>query len=123
MVNDAVPAGAAPRTACVDEPVDRGADYSTMGLVRASESSRGAAGLDELLPDPRASAHLRTPAHLEDAYYAWATRVDDVGLQQMLQLWESAETAPDPDVVVQRRHRRRPPCRRAPVGHRPGLVA
>jgi phosphonoacetate hydrolase len=64
MVNDAVPAGGAPRTASVDEPVDRGADYSTMGLIRASESSRGAAGLDELLPDPRASAHLRTPAHL-----------------------------------------------------------
>ena len=94
MVNDAVPAGGAPRTASVDEPVDRGADYSTMGLIRASESSSGAAGLDELLPDPRASAHLRTPAHLEDTYYAWSTRVDDVGLQQMLQLWESADTAP-----------------------------
>ena len=60
MVNDAVPPGAAPRTACIDEPIDRGADYSTMALIRASESSRGAAGLGDLLPDPRASA---APAH------------------------------------------------------------
>jgi phosphonoacetate hydrolase len=94
MVNDAVPPSGAPRTASVDEPVDRGADYSTMGLIRASKSSGGAAGLDELLPDPSASAHLRTRAHLGDVYYAWSTRVDDVGLQQVLQLWDSVETAP-----------------------------
>ena len=60
MVNDTVTQDGAPRTASVDEPVDRGADYSTMALVRASDSSTGAAGLDELLPDPRQSAHLRT---------------------------------------------------------------
>jgi len=63
-------------------------------VIRAGESSTGAAGLDSLLPDPTASAHLQTPAHLEDAYYAWCTQVDDVGLQQMLQLWGSAGTAP-----------------------------
>jgi hypothetical protein len=94
MVNDAVPQNGAPRTASVDEPVDRGADYSTMGLIRSSGSSTGAAGLDDLLPDPSTSAYLQTAAHLDDAYYAWGTAVDDAGLQQMLQLWGSAETAP-----------------------------
>ena len=94
MVNDGLPLGAAPRTASVDEPVDRGADYATMALIRSSESSTGAAGLGDLLPDPGSSAHLRTRAHLEDSYYSWCTQVDDIGLQQMLQLWQDPATAP-----------------------------
>ena len=94
MVNEGLPQGGAPRTASVDEPVDRGADYATMALIRSSESSTGAAGLGDLLPDPGSSAHLRTRAHLEDSYYSWCTQVDDIGLQQMLQLWQDPATAP-----------------------------
>jgi predicted AlkP superfamily pyrophosphatase or phosphodiesterase len=47
-----------------------------------------------MLPDPAASAHLGNSAHLADGYYAWATQVDDVGLQLVTGLWESARRAP-----------------------------
>jgi hypothetical protein len=94
MVNSGVPQGDSPRTACVNEAVDRGADYSTMAIIRGSGSSSGAAGLDDLLPDPQTSVHLTDKAHLEDSYFSWGTQVDDLGLDQMRQLWASLESAP-----------------------------
>jgi predicted AlkP superfamily pyrophosphatase or phosphodiesterase len=47
-----------------------------------------------MLPDPFTSAYLGEQAHLSDEYFAWATQVDDVGLQQALQLWDAPATAP-----------------------------
>ena len=94
MVADVLPPRETPRTACVDEPIERGADYSTMAVIRASGSGNGAAGLGELLPDPHGSGHVHDRAHLDDGYYSWATQVDDVGLQQMVQLFASREVAP-----------------------------
>jgi len=94
MVNSSVPQGNSPRTACINEAVDRGADYSTMAKIRESGSSSGAAGLDDQLPDAHASLHLHDVTHLKDTYYSWATRVDDLGLEQMRELWASPETAP-----------------------------
>ena len=44
-------------SACINEPVDRGAAYSTFGLVRGSGSSNGAAGLRDALPDPHHDRH------------------------------------------------------------------
>lgn len=81
-------------TASVNEAIDRGAAFSTMAMVRASGSGNGAAGLGSMLPDPASSPFLGQRAHLADGYYAWATQVDDVALQLMLQLWESVEAAP-----------------------------
>jgi phosphonoacetate hydrolase len=83
-----------PRTACVNEAVDRGADYSTMAIIRDSGISSGAAGLGDRLPDPHSSSHLHDHAHLDDAYFSWGTQVDDLGLEQMRQLWASLESAP-----------------------------
>ena len=94
MVNSVVPQGDSPRTACVNEAVDRGADYSTMAIIRDSGSSSGAAGLGDLLPDPHASVHVHDKAHLEDSYFSWCSQVDDLGLEQMRQLWASWDTAP-----------------------------
>ena len=94
MVNSVVPQGESPRTACVNEAVDRGADYSTMAMVRASGSSSGAAGLNSQLPDAHASAHVHDKAHLEDSYFSWCSQVDDLGLEQMRQLWQSLDSAP-----------------------------
>lgn len=94
MVNGVVPQAGLPRTACVDEAVDRGADYSTMAMIRDSGSSSGAAGLGDRLPDAHSSAHVHEPAHLEDSYYSWCTQVDDLGLEQMRQLWGSIDCAP-----------------------------
>jgi phosphonoacetate hydrolase len=94
MVNSCVPQGNSPRTACINEAVDRGADYSTMAKIRESGSSSGAAGLDDQLPDPHASLHLHDVTHLKDSYYSWGTQVDDLGLEQMRELWASPEAAP-----------------------------
>ena len=94
MVNSIVPQGNSPRTACVNEAVDRGADYSTMEMVRASGSSSGAAGLNDQLPDAHASDHVHDKAHLADSYFSWCSQVDDLGLEQMRQLWQSLDSAP-----------------------------
>ncbi|TDC51362.1 nucleotide pyrophosphatase [Jiangella ureilytica] len=81
-------------TACVNEPADRGAGYSTMQLIRQSGTGDGSVALAHLMPDAAASPYLGNRAHLADDYYTWATRADDVGLQQVLGLWESAAAAP-----------------------------
>lgn len=81
-------------TASVNEPVDRGATYSTMGLVRASGATEGAHALDSMLPDPTASRYATQELVRADPDYAWATQVDDIGLEQVLQLWESPAQAP-----------------------------
>lgn len=95
MVNDHVPQGDSPRTASVDEAIDRGADYGTMALLRAVGGFEAAAKAGEgALPEPAESAYLRDPAHLADDYFRWAVQVDDLGLQQVLELWGDADSAP-----------------------------
>jgi phosphonoacetate hydrolase len=95
LVNDIVPQRSSPRTASVNEAVDRGADYGTMALLRAVGGFEAAtSGGLGLLPEPARSPFLTEPAYLDDAYYRWAVQVDDAGLQQVLELWESADTAP-----------------------------
>jgi predicted AlkP superfamily pyrophosphatase or phosphodiesterase len=81
-------------TVSVNEPTDRGATTSTMQLIRASGSQRGADDLGHLLPDPAASPFVESAAVLDDPYYARCTQVDDMGLQQVLQAWQSPATAP-----------------------------
>ncbi|MCW2571770.1 MAG: type phosphodiesterase/nucleotide pyrophosphatase [Frankiales bacterium] len=72
------------RSACINDPVDVGATYSTFGLIR----DMGAAGnLGPHLPvaaeDPYATQrHVQT-----DSDYAWSTQVDAAGLDQALSLW------------------------------------
>jgi phosphonoacetate hydrolase len=81
-------------TACVNEPVDSGAKYSTMQLIRDTGAADGATSLTSALPDPAGSAHLHNRAHLADRYFAWSTQVDDAGLDQVLALWYHPSTAP-----------------------------
>ena len=95
MVNDHVAQGDSPRTASVDEAIDRGADYGTMALLRAAggfDAATSAGG--GLLPDPQTSPFVQRPDHLADSYFRWGVQVDDMGLQQVLQLWEGADAAP-----------------------------
>ena len=81
-------------TACVNEPVDSGATYSTFDLVRAGGSSDGAKSMDSMLPDPRSDTHA-TQLHVQARRdYAWSSSVDAIGLQQVMGLWESRDTAP-----------------------------
>ncbi|TPG15979.1 alkaline phosphatase family protein [Pedococcus bigeumensis] len=95
MVNDHVSQGDSPRTASVDEAIDRGADYGTMALLRAAGGFEAATnGMGDLLPDPAGSPFVQRQEHLEDPYFRWGVQVDDMGLQQMFQLWENAEDAP-----------------------------
>jgi phosphonoacetate hydrolase len=75
-------------TASVNEPIDRGAGYSTMALIRANGSDRGARAMSALLPDPTQSPCATGAWVTADATYAWGTQVDDAGLAQMMQLWQ-----------------------------------
>lgn len=81
-------------TACINEPADRGATYSTMQLIRANGAADGANAMNHLLPDPTASPYLGNPANLDDAYYAWATQADDIGLEQILGAFADRASAP-----------------------------
>lgn len=94
MLADHVAPQGFPRSASIDEAIDRGADYSTMQLIRASGDTRGADGLTDQLPDPHTSPFNVDPAHLEDPYFSWGVQVDDLGLQQIRQLWADPATAP-----------------------------
>ncbi|MCU1622771.1 MAG: type phosphodiesterase/nucleotide pyrophosphatase [Frankiales bacterium] len=76
-------------TACVNDPVDVGADYSTFDLIR---NGGGASAMLATLPDPATDPHTSTP-FLDDADYAWGSRVDGAGLTQVLDLW-SADDPP-----------------------------
>ena len=83
-VFERLPAGT--DSACVNEPVDRGAGYSTFALVR--EAGLGGTGsLSAMLPAAVDDA-VATQQHVSDSTdYAWATQVDASGLQQVLGLW------------------------------------
>lgn len=65
-----------------------------MQLIRESGQASGAGGLGDLLPDPAGSAFLDDRAHLADDYFSWGVQVDDVGLQQVLDLWGDPASAP-----------------------------
>jgi hypothetical protein len=82
------------RTACIDEPVERGASYSTMQLIRAQAGDGGAGDLDPALPSADDSPFVGERAHLADGYFRWGTRVDDAGVAQMLQVWADPGSAP-----------------------------
>jgi predicted AlkP superfamily pyrophosphatase or phosphodiesterase len=80
------------RTACVNDPVDQGADYSTFDLIRAGG---GATAMLSTLPDPATDPHASTE-HLGDKDYAWGSQVDAAGLVQALDQWSQ----PDPPVLM-----------------------
>jgi phosphonoacetate hydrolase len=83
-VFERLPDGA--RSACVNEPVDRGASYSTFQLVR--ETGRAGTGtLADWLP-PASDDAIASQRHVSASTdYAWATQVDAIGLEQVLGLW------------------------------------
>ena len=83
------------RTACVDEPVDGGAGYSTFGLVRDLGAASGADALGDRLPDAATDPHATPEAVAADRGYAWGTSVDALGLEQVLGLHADPATAPD----------------------------
>jgi hypothetical protein len=81
-------------TACVNEPADTGAAYSTFRLIREAGNSGGASEMDDLLPSAREDPHA-SQEYVEGARdYAWSSSVDAVGLTQMLELWPSRSEAP-----------------------------
>ncbi len=82
------------RTACVNEPADSGAGYSTFGLIRSGGSRDGAKSMTSGLPDPRTDRHASQQWVVSDSDYAWSSQVDAVGLEQVLGLWESRQQAP-----------------------------
>ncbi|HVV74925.1 MAG TPA: alkaline phosphatase family protein [Mycobacteriales bacterium] len=80
-------------TACINEPADSGASYSTFRLIRESGSSGGASDMNSLLPDPTVDPHT-TQDFVGIKDYAWSSSVDAAGLVQMLEQWASPSQAP-----------------------------
>jgi hypothetical protein len=81
-------------TACVNEPADSGASYSTFALIRQAGNSNGAGDMDSLLPSAREDVHA-TQEYVEARKdYAWSSSVDAVGLTQMVELWPTRDEAP-----------------------------
>jgi hypothetical protein len=72
------------RTACVNEPVDVGATYSTFGLIR---EGGGAGNLSSYLPVAADDPHGSQEHVVANSDYAWGTQVDAAGLDQVLSLW------------------------------------
>lgn len=81
-------------SACVNEPADAGAGYSTFALIRASGSSDGADGMNSALPDPKLDALAAQEWVRTRKDYAWSSSVDAIGLTQMLELFADAASAP-----------------------------
>ena len=83
-------------TASIDDAIDRGADYSTMGLVREDGSERGAGGMGDHLPKASTSPFLSDPRFIQrDGYFRWGVSVDDMGLIQIQRLFAGGlATAP-----------------------------
>ena len=75
-------------TACVNDPVDVGATYSTFGLIRDSGTA-WTGGLLATLPPAHDDPHASL-GQLDDRDYAWSSQVDASGLQQVLGLWRAA---------------------------------
>jgi phosphonoacetate hydrolase len=78
-------AAAGIRTACINEPIDRGASYSTFGLIRDAGAADGARGLQSALPAPQDDPHATQEFVAQSSDYAWSTQVDAFGLEQVIQ--------------------------------------
>ena len=77
-------------SACINEPIDRGALYSTFALVRENGSG-GTGSLSDLLPPPQDDPHATQEHVASHSDYAWGTQVDAIGLTQVLDLWREGE--------------------------------
>ena len=88
-VFERLPEGAV--SACVNEPIDRGADYSTFGLVRDAATADGAGSMGDWLPPAQDDPHATREHVGADGNYAWGTSVDAIGLTQVLDLWRAGE--------------------------------
>jgi phosphonoacetate hydrolase len=86
-VFERLPSGA--RSACVNEPVDVGATYSTFGLLRDAGTTGGA--LSSYLPIAADDPHATQEHVAANADYAWGTQVDAAGLDQVLAQWREPE--------------------------------
>ena len=75
-------------SACVNEPCDRGAEYSTFALLRA-RGTTGSGTLASVLPPAADDPHATQSFVAASADYAWGTQVDHMGLQQVLDLWRA----------------------------------
>jgi phosphonoacetate hydrolase len=77
-------------TACVNEPIDRGAGYSTFELIRQAGPSDGARGMRSALPPAGDDRYATAEFVASDPDYAWSTQVDAFGLEQVVQQLSAA---------------------------------
>ena len=87
-VFERLPAGVA--SACVNDPVDRGATNSTFALIRAMTGA-GTGSLVTSLPPAEGDPLATQEFVVSDADYRWGSQIDASGLEQVLGLWRAAE--------------------------------
>ena len=87
-VFERLPAGTA--SACVNDPVDTGATYSTFALVRETGKA-GTGVLADWLPPAADDRHADQEHVGTHSDYEWGTQVDSIGLEQVLGLWREGE--------------------------------
>ena len=78
------------RSACINEPCDVGATYSTFALLRGTGKA-GTGTLSDWLPSPEGDPHASHEHVSASSDYAWATQVDAAGLDQVLEQWRADE--------------------------------
>ncbi|MEX2290579.1 MAG: alkaline phosphatase family protein [Mycobacteriales bacterium] len=78
------------RSACINDPVDSGATYSTFALMREAGRT-GAGSLADVLPAAADDVHATQEHVAANPDYAWGTQVDAIGLTQMLDQWREGE--------------------------------
>ena len=101
MVNDHVPRGGSPRTASRrrgDRPRRR-LRHDGAAARRRAASRPPRRAWATCCPDPARSPFLSEPAHLDDPYFRWGVQVDDLGLQQVLELWAGRGVRAGADLV------------------------
>jgi hypothetical protein len=81
-------------TASVNEPIDRGADYSTFELIRQAGPADGAKSMRSALPPPEDDPYATQEFVAADPDYAWSTQVDAFGLEQVTGLLQDSAGPP-----------------------------
>jgi phosphonoacetate hydrolase len=80
-------------TAAINEPVDRGAGYTTFDLVRAAG---GTGTMESALPDPTSVPDATREFVDMKREYGWATSADHLAVEQAKQLWAGSGGNPRP---------------------------
>ena len=106
-------------TASVNEPIDRGAGYSTFELIRQAGAVRRGPEHAQRAAASAGDRHATQEFVAADPDYAWSTQVDAFGLDQVVRAARRPGRPAGPALVEHHAHRHRPPRRRPVLAEGP----